>query len=81
MLPRLGRTQMASWGKGIKAEFWGKHSRCLVKAEGVAQKEAHGLLWKPAAMSWPLEKQPFWGRVIILKAYGFYGMFWEHNFP
>lgn len=33
---------MTPWGKGIEAEFWGMHGRCLVKAEGVAQKEAVG---------------------------------------
>lgn len=26
-------------------------------------------------------KLTFWGKIIILKAYGFYGMIWEYSFP
>lgn len=26
-------------------------------------------------------KLTFWGKIIILKAYGFYGVIWEYSFP
>lgn len=65
------------------------HSKYPAKAEGMAWKEAvvehaWGSVVAVESCCHDLAtgiKQPFWGRVIILKAYGFYGMFWEHNLP